>query len=740
MQKKSTSPSVITRAIDARSTISFYQAPADTMASTATIGCLLDVSGSMREALETGRPGEGAIERLQAVLRAALQLAQTEKERDPNARMFVAAFGLNEETKCPPVVDLCSVVATLLDGRGDNRTGHDLLIGLANQHNLDHISQYIRTKLSDDEARIVYAHMRRHPERVTEFVNAIPKAGEMRNRRVQGRVGGAIAGAWLAMAALGPLGLMSGVLAGAAVANVGVEAVEDRAVERSDALKLARGIWDEWWLECAELVPRSVAEVVDLLQRLQDHPSTRDSSRDEGGTLLDMIRRYMYGWTPMKKAMEKSLAVFVRAPATHKRVLVLISDGHSTDGDPSPVARELQQQKITIAAVYLTANQAFSVRHLHDRPVDNWNEGQRTLFGMTSRVAGTTHPIPVLASTGWQVPSSGECALYTTTCTSELLEEFCSALLSARFSSADVLLDLLGRVELDSFINDQHVLTCRNPSNQGQSAVCYAHAIAAALHMALVRIVGRAGGYPTIPEIRTRILQAFPPLAGGGRAPEEVLRAATVWYRPLRFRKVDEEGARQAVLHRRPVLTTFRLSDPRWDRFSQHFQHGATTAKTVLKREHMAPYRGWPDGGGHAVVLVKCGPGSLTFLNSWGRQWGDNGTFSVEDHTVLQLDRPSGPSPVNFYDVYWLESELSSQEQQAYIDKADDAFRTRSEQVPGLLQFEARCPHCRTNSSVAHFRGSIRRAVCPRCYRSFAPQPGHLMQALYTRAGLDDLP
>ncbi|KAG7285878.1 hypothetical protein NEMBOFW57_008172 [Staphylotrichum longicolle] len=515
------------------------------MTSTATIDCLLDVSGSMREALETGRPGEGAIERLQAVLRAALHLAQTEKERDPHARMFVAAFGLNEQTKCPPVVDLCSVVATLLE---------TLLIGLANEHNLEHINKYIRTKLSDDEARIVYAHMRRHPERVTEFVNAIPTAEEMENRRWQGQKGGLLVGA-SAGSPLGPFGVLAGAALGAALANAGVSVAEDIGVENSEALKLARRIWDEWWLDSAKLVPRSVAEVVDLLQRLQEYPSTphdrsRNGDNNDTGTLLDMLRRYMYGWTPMKQALEKSLAVFVQTPAAHERVLVLISDGYSTDGDPLPVARELQQKGVTIAAVYLTANRQFWNRRLHDRPAAGWNEGQQKLFSMTAKVAGATHPMPVFASTGWEVPSSGECALYITACTSDLLEEFCSALLSARFKSADVLLDILGRVELDSFINDEHV----------------------------------------------------------------------------------------------------------------------------------PPYRVSPDGGGHAVVLVKCDPRSLTFLNSWGRQWGDNGSFSVEDHTVLQLDRSSGPSPVNFYDVYWLESELSTQERQAYSDKADDAFRARAEQ------------------------------------------------------------
>jgi hypothetical protein len=93
------------------------------------IGCLLDVSDSMHEALETGCSGESAIERLRAVLCTALKLAQAEHRRDPHALMFVGVFGLNRDADCPPVVDLCG---GLLDGRDDHRTGHELLIALAN--------------------------------------------------------------------------------------------------------------------------------------------------------------------------------------------------------------------------------------------------------------------------------------------------------------------------------------------------------------------------------------------------------------------------------------------------------------------------------------------------------------------------------------------------------------------------------------------------------------------------------
>ena len=228
--------------------------------------------------------------------------------------------------------------------------------------------------------------------------------------------------------------------------------------------------------------------------------------RDEepgAGTLLDTLRRYIYGSTPMRDALSRSLETFRKHPIAEKRVLVLVSDGNSTDGDPLPLARELQQANVTMAAVYLASDRAVPRRRLYDQAAEGWNAGQHTLFGMAARVAGVTHPIPLLASMGWEVPSSGECALYAMVCSVVALDEFFSLLLSARFGSADALLDIIGRVQLDAYIDDEHVRTRSNPSDQGQSMACYAYATAAVLHMALLRIVGREGGCPSIDEIRT---------------------------------------------------------------------------------------------------------------------------------------------------------------------------------------------------------------------------------------------
>ncbi|KAK4236843.1 hypothetical protein C8A03DRAFT_35227 [Achaetomium macrosporum] len=722
----------------------------------AVVGCLLDVSDSMREALEAGRSDERAIERLRAVLRAALKLAQAEQRHDPNALVFVGVFGLDTNNGCPPVADLCGAADALLGNPGNHGSGHNLLIARADKENVSHITKYIREKLTNDEARIVDAHLERYPERVKEFVDAIPPEQTVENAKTASRGFGVITGAAVgaALAAgvatggvlLGAASVAASAIGGGAVGNKVADKIEDNAVERSEAMHLARRICAEWLQNFTTLVPRPVDDVIRLLKQLQKRSEVDESSKNGNtgdSTLLDTLRRYMYGCTPMRDALSRSLMVFNEHLGAEHRVLVLVSDGLSTDGDPLPLALDLQQAKVSMATVYLTSNKTEAPRRLYYQPADSWDPGQRILFGMAARVAGVTHPIPVLTSVGWEVPSAGEVALHATVSSSAALDEFCSLLLSARFGSADALLDVIGRISHDSYINDEHILRCKDPSDQGQSATCYAHATAAVVHMALLRIVGREDGYPSIEEVRKRIEDEFPSKPGG-RSTVEVLTAATTWYPPLRFRMVDEDGARQAVLRRRPVLTTFHLSKSGWDVFAEHFRERSSPPEEplpALRRAQMAAHRSLPSDGGHAVVLTTCNPDSLTFLNSWGNKWGNKGSFSVEDHTVLELDGTSGKYPVNFYDVYWLESELTVTERQAYNAKVDEELRCRAAQYPSILELEARCPHCHDNAPLANFRGSIRQVQCPhpQCNQYFTPQPGHLMKALYAREGISDV-
>ena len=257
--------------------------------------------------------------------------------------------------------------------------------------------------------------------------------------------------------------------------------------------------------------------------------------------------------------------------------------------------------------------------------------------------------------------------------------------------------------------------------------------------MSLLRIVGRDGGHPGIETIRERILNEYPPKEDG-RKVAKVLEAAIQWYRPPRFKDVDDDSARLAVLRRRPVLAAFWLSKSGWAEFSKHFRREPPYSEDsptlpVLTRAEMAPHRSSPTCGGHDVVLTGCNPTSLTFLNSRSRlEWGNKGSFSVEDHTVLEVDIRRGRGlPMQFYDVYWVESELTGDERQAFDSMVEKELSLRLEKHPELRNLEAQCPHCRQNAPILEFTGNVRRARCSLCYCYFSPEAQNLLEALYVR-------
>ena len=249
----------------------------------------------------------------------------------------------------------------------------------------------------------------------------------------------------------------------------------DSAVDSSNALKHARRICNEWLADFANLVPRSVMDTVDLLTRLQDRMEGISDSRPDDASnrmdFLDTLRRYLYGRTPMKHSLNEVLKVFREFDQSTdgKHLLLLVSDGLSTDGNPIQILDEASERRsnVTIATVFLTSNREAAPRRIYDKPLSAWEEdGRITLFNMASKVSVAAHPIPVLTTLGWQIPSSGEGALFATVCSVSALEEFCSIIVSARFESVDVLLDVLGRWNLDEYVEYEQGCTRNTPSKQ----------------------------------------------------------------------------------------------------------------------------------------------------------------------------------------------------------------------------------------------------------------------------------
>ena len=129
--------------------------------------------------------------------------------------------------------------------------------------------------------------------------------------------------------------------------------------------------------------------------------------------------------------------------------------------------------------------------------------------------------------------------------------------------------------------------------------------------------------------------------------------------------------------------------------------------------------------GGHAVVLIRCDPNCLTFMNSWGQEFADSGFFRVKDQKVL--------NDTTFFDVYWTEDDLEESEKLAYKKSCTERAKQVSRIFTSTQDLPYKCPKCDERSRVSEFSGNIIEAECPKCHEKFKPTGAGILHALYTR-------
>lgn len=295
--------------------------------------------------------------------------------------------------------------------------------------------------------------------------------------------------------------------------------------------------------------------------------------------IVKAIAPYIYGGTPMCKAMTDALSVFRRAGRDDAKVLFILSDGEPADGDPGPIAEQLHALGVKIVTCFLTSDTIENPRCLLDTLDPSWGprDGRAVLFKMSSTMQNAHTPLSFLVDANWQLPLSGESRLFVQANSLDVVNELCQVVVSQLTMDCDALVDVLEKVPLGIYINQKNADFI--PKKQYEST-CYANAIAAVFHLAMSRIIGREGGYPDFYAIRDRIISAY---GLSGASTQNVLQDVCSEYR-LQFRNVDEAGARQAINRRRPVVARFSLYGEQWDKFSDFFK---TTKKGILTKDSL---------------------------------------------------------------------------------------------------------------------------------------------------------
>ena len=161
----------------------------------------------------------------------------------------------------------------------------------------------------------------------------------------------------------------------------------------------------------------------DVVTYLRKHiPDTTLSVDDltalwgRGGGTFQGAGQFMYGSTPMCSCLREVVLRFKRekvagAGSNEKRLLLLISDGEPTDGDPGELGEELRKSGIHVACVFVTNRDVRAPRNLPGRPEDNWPKGANLLFDMATPVECAASGLldaktdwrTILENSGWTV-------------------------------------------------------------------------------------------------------------------------------------------------------------------------------------------------------------------------------------------------------------------------------------------------------------------------------------------------
>ena len=550
------------------------------------IGILLDVSGSMKKAYALDSSHDARVERIHAILTTMMNIVTKEAIRhNRQESVFACAFGCQSTATC----DLLSLLERIRHASDIPEYGHQALSDLATKHGAPHAENWIREYLSPDKAVALYRGLQFDRESIQEMIDIIPS--KLTAQMVEGTTAMVSNAGSLYGGALEPMcgHVMKPFVE---ISKTTASDVNKASAYNSRAYKRAQQIIEDFnsnkligrVLErIQEFKLKSAQEVFEILDHLLQSklpPGTRASAsqsslHDRIHKLLEPIKPYIYGRTPMCKALNDAKMVFRQTRATQK-VLFLLSDGMSTDGLPGPIAEQLVDSGVTIVTCFLTSTHIDNPRRLLYEADSEWGseDGRRVLFKMSSIMKNTHTPISYLVDANWELPLAGQSRLFIQANSLDVVNEFCEIVVSQMKEHCDALVHILEKVDLATYINQTNA---EFEPKQQHGGTCYANAIAAVFHLAMSRIVGREGGVPDFYEIRDRIIREY---GVQGANTFKVLTRVCSNYR-LRFRKVKEAGARKAINERRPVVARFSLYDGQWEKFSAFYR---MTPKRILRK------------------------------------------------------------------------------------------------------------------------------------------------------------
>jgi hypothetical protein len=152
------------------------------------------------------------------------------------------------------------------------------------------------------------------------------------------------------------------------------------------------------------LLFEAVVEAGDTTLPLDQALRLAEGAGRGNATLLEGL---IYGGTPMRQALHTTAERFhrelSRAPEGTRPVLLMVTDGWSTDGDPALGFRWFDVPGLTTVICYLSDDDLDSGLTLHGQADESWSAAAHSLFALASPVQPDQPLAHALREAGWNV-------------------------------------------------------------------------------------------------------------------------------------------------------------------------------------------------------------------------------------------------------------------------------------------------------------------------------------------------
>ena len=594
-------------------------------------GILLDLSGSMESNIGRGADEEGG-----PWARSIFKVIDDLIEHDVSSenKVFAVGIGANcsrkeifdvigtvqqiEEKQLPPyqknmpaTEDHINKVFSILEKNGARNIRKWAKINVVQEVVSDYMAALILMKLESDKLFVRKFVDEFLPSACRDKIQIEPNASESALAVV---VGAALFGPLGAVLAPILPSLVRGTLC--AAENVATSAVSNnRPATGEDIHEVVEKV-KCYFLK--EVGTHSIFSVQEASRIIRGYVDENELSKERSQELLENVEPFIYGRTPLYQSLDKATELFHSSKsANHNKLLFVLSDGEPTDGEPTDgrkidqVVSKLREEGVKVVSCFITESTDIQPKRLYDEMPPDWEPGAKFLFSLSSELPTQLLPRAILVKRGWTIDvANNETKLFMQVNHPDHLREACNMARDV-VCCQDALSDLLVSVDLDIYINQS---TDSFEAKKQVGEACYANASAAVLHLAMKRILGRKGGYPDFHALKEEIVSRF---GSKGAKTNQVLQEICPKYR-LHCRKVFLKEAMQAILEKRLVVATFRLTDDEWNILGNFYQNNRTGILT--EKEIDASNRGaHAPTEGHAVVLTSYNSKCLTLMNSWDR-------------------------------------------------------------------------------------------------------------------------